>query len=78
MSELRVTEKGIAIGEGTPAARWHFCFLNWSRWETFREGLINKYHDGLARTYVCGSVKEQRRVCLKCGKLQMRMVTIEL
>lgn len=69
MSEVIITEKGIKLSEETPRGdcpwwRRH----DWSRWETFREGVIQNIDTGAT---TCSFV-EQKRECLRCGKIELR------
>jgi hypothetical protein len=70
VSELRVTEKGIAIEDGVRVvSRWHWLH-RWTEWQTVREGEI-----GHVRTNaILYHFKDQERHCAVCNKLEARHI----
>jgi hypothetical protein len=65
MDQLIVTEKGLKISHEAPrAACW--LFHRWGKWVVVGHGDVES--DGA----VVGRFIEQRRDCLRCGKIQLR------
>jgi|HubBroStandDraft_4_1064222.scaffolds.fasta_scaffold359558_2 hypothetical protein len=67
MPELIVTEKGIKVSDETPRGQC-WIFHKWNRWETIAQGMYSRPE---SKTYTARFI-EQKRECLRCGKIQMR------
>lgn len=57
------------------------CWHKWAKWETFEEGYLRTEYslhgEKLAESekFLSGRFIRQRRICSKCGKLQLRRET---
>jgi hypothetical protein len=62
-----------------------FCWHKWTKWEANGHGVIRKALDNLTERvldekerYDIGYFEQQRRVCEKCGKSELRRAEVSV